>query len=231
MRLILGLILKGPPIWKGTSIFLHENKILLLNQWQKGISVQQHFIPFKKHIQDLVVEIWLGIKVIVFLRKIIIHWKYGVFLCSWTFWNVSTLKLTHQPFCIGLVFVFAETSFFGMQIPFHKADVLNSGLVLVARTDAEAATMIDSNIDAWWSWDPGWFFRSCTRGYRVRALHMGNGWVTFFVFDLGNLKWQNFRVEGDKGLECLAARKGCEYHLIDKLHFIVSFLWRSGFLC
>lgn len=29
-----------------------------------------------------------------------------------------------------------------------EADVLNSGLVLVARTDAEAATMIDSNIDA-----------------------------------------------------------------------------------
>ena len=29
--------------------------------------------------------------------------------------------------------------------------MLNSGLVLVARTDAEAATMIDSNIDAWWS--------------------------------------------------------------------------------
>ena len=28
-----------------------------------------------------------------------------------------------------------------------QADVLNSGLVLVARTDAEAATMIDSNID------------------------------------------------------------------------------------
>ena len=27
--------------------------------------------------------------------------------------------------------------------------MLNSGLVLVARTDAEAATMIDSNIDAW----------------------------------------------------------------------------------
>merc|ERR1711992_201570 len=28
-----------------------------------------------------------------------------------------------------------------------QADVLNSGLVIVARTDAEAATMIDSNID------------------------------------------------------------------------------------
>lgn len=28
-----------------------------------------------------------------------------------------------------------------------EADVLNSGLVLVARTDAEAATMIDSNIE------------------------------------------------------------------------------------
>lgn len=67
--------------------------------------------------------------------------------------------------------------FFGMQIPFHKADVLNSGLVLVARTDAEAATMIDSNIDAWWSRDG--CFRSCTKGFRVRALHMGNAWVTF----------------------------------------------------
>jgi len=29
-----------------------------------------------------------------------------------------------------------------------QADILNSPLVLVARTDAEAATMIDSNIDA-----------------------------------------------------------------------------------
>merc|ERR1740121_2581794 len=28
-----------------------------------------------------------------------------------------------------------------------QADILNTGLVLVARTDAEAATMIDSNID------------------------------------------------------------------------------------
>merc|ERR1711948_100250 len=28
-----------------------------------------------------------------------------------------------------------------------QADVLNTGLVVVARTDAEAATMIDSNID------------------------------------------------------------------------------------
>lgn len=31
-----------------------------------------------------------------------------------------------------------------------EADVLNSPLVLVARTDAEAATMIDSNIEPWW---------------------------------------------------------------------------------
>ena len=31
--------------------------------------------------------------------------------------------------------------------PLPEADVLNSGLVLVARTDAEAATMIDSNIE------------------------------------------------------------------------------------
>ena len=34
----------------------------------------------------------------------------------------------------------------GETIP--QADVLNSPLVLVARTDGEAATMIDSNIDA-----------------------------------------------------------------------------------
>ena len=30
-----------------------------------------------------------------------------------------------------------------------QADVLNSALVIVARTDAEAATMIDSNIESW----------------------------------------------------------------------------------
>jgi isocitrate lyase len=30
-----------------------------------------------------------------------------------------------------------------------QADVLNSPLVLVARTDGEAATMIDSNIEPW----------------------------------------------------------------------------------
>ena len=35
--------------------------------------------------------------------------------------------------------------------------MLNSGLVLVARTDAEAATMIDSNIDAWRSRDRVFF--------------------------------------------------------------------------
>ena len=62
-----------------------------------------------------------------------------------------------------------------------QADVLNSPLVLVARTDAEAATMIDSNIVAHWESGKGWELDG-GREYLI---------MFFIFFGLGGLggKW------------------------------------------
>ncbi len=109
---------------------------------------------------------------------------------SGSFWRFEMSQLHKLFFRFPVVsFSFSLDAFF-----FSKADVLNSGLVLVARTDAEAATMIDSNIDAWWSRK----FFGCF--FSPPQLHIGSwGWnpsygkwlgnpLFIFIFDLGEFE-------------------------------------------
>ena len=63
-----------------------------------------------------------------------------------------------------------------------QADVLNSPLVLVARTDAEAATMIDSNIDPRLGCFSPWRIGAFTKKY--------DGWLVVWNIFYFPIYWE-----------------------------------------